>query len=99
MHVWAPRRSAVHRAWNGAPPMFSQFWFAGVLEVFGGRKRGLGRAPNLQEIVAIKIAIGSKGAFEAMPPCRRWEPTTPEDDGEGQVAHCAPTVVQPEILE
>lgn len=22
--------------WNGPPPMFSQFWFAGVLEVFGG---------------------------------------------------------------
>lgn len=22
--------------WTGAPPMFSQFWFAGVLEVFGG---------------------------------------------------------------
>jgi putative oxidoreductase len=24
------------RPWNGAPPVFSQFWFAGVLEVFGG---------------------------------------------------------------
>ena len=24
------------RPWNGAPPMFSQFWFAGVLETFGG---------------------------------------------------------------
>ena len=24
------------RPWNGPPPMFSQFWFAGVLEVFGG---------------------------------------------------------------
>lgn len=24
------------RTWGGAPPMFSQFWFAGVLEVFGG---------------------------------------------------------------
>ena len=24
------------RAWNGAPPLFSQMWFAGVLEVFGG---------------------------------------------------------------
>jgi putative oxidoreductase len=24
------------RPWNGAPEMFSQFWFAGVLEVFGG---------------------------------------------------------------
>ena len=24
------------RPWNGAPPTFSQFWFAGVLEVFGG---------------------------------------------------------------
>src|SRR3954466_498397 len=22
--------------WHGAPPMFSQFWFAGVLEAFGG---------------------------------------------------------------
>jgi putative oxidoreductase len=22
--------------WNGPPPVFSQFWFAGVLEVFGG---------------------------------------------------------------
>jgi putative oxidoreductase len=22
--------------WTGAPPMFSQFWFAGVLETFGG---------------------------------------------------------------
>ena len=22
--------------WNGAPPAFSQFWFAGVLECFGG---------------------------------------------------------------
>ena len=22
--------------WQGAPPVFSQFWFAGVLEVFGG---------------------------------------------------------------
>ncbi len=24
------------RTWTGAPPMFSQYWFAGVLEVFGG---------------------------------------------------------------
>ena len=24
------------RPFSGAPPMFSQFWFAGVLEVFGG---------------------------------------------------------------
>ena len=24
------------RTWNGPPPMFSQFWFAGVLETFGG---------------------------------------------------------------
>ena len=24
------------RPWNGAPEMFSQYWFAGVLEVFGG---------------------------------------------------------------
>ena len=24
------------RPWNGAPEMFSQFWLAGVLEVFGG---------------------------------------------------------------
>ena len=24
------------RPWGGAPPAFSQFWFAGVLEVFGG---------------------------------------------------------------
>jgi putative oxidoreductase len=24
------------RPWNGPPPMFSQFWFAGVLETFGG---------------------------------------------------------------
>jgi putative oxidoreductase len=27
---------APDRPWNGAPPAFSQFWFAGVLEVFGG---------------------------------------------------------------
>ena len=24
------------QTWNGPPPVFSQFWFAGVLEVFGG---------------------------------------------------------------
>ncbi|HZF68857.1 MAG TPA: DoxX family protein [Gemmatirosa sp.] len=24
------------KPWNGAPPMLSQFWIAGVLEVFGG---------------------------------------------------------------
>ena len=24
------------RPWTGPPPMFTQFWFAGVLEVFGG---------------------------------------------------------------
>jgi putative oxidoreductase len=24
------------RPWGGAPPVFSQFWFAGVLETFGG---------------------------------------------------------------
>ena len=24
------------RPWNGPPPMFSQFWFAGILETFGG---------------------------------------------------------------
>jgi putative oxidoreductase len=24
------------RPWNGAPPMFSQFWIAGVLELVGG---------------------------------------------------------------
>jgi putative oxidoreductase len=27
---------APDRQWNGAPPTFSQFWFAGVLETFGG---------------------------------------------------------------
>jgi putative oxidoreductase len=27
---------APDRPWTGAPPMFSQYWFAGVLEVFGG---------------------------------------------------------------
>ena len=30
------------RPWNGAPPMFSQFWIAGVLEVFGGAAIVLG---------------------------------------------------------
>ena len=27
---------APDRPWNGTPPVFTQFWFAGVLEVFGG---------------------------------------------------------------
>lgn len=27
---------APDRPWNGAPPVFTQFWFAGVLETFGG---------------------------------------------------------------
>jgi putative oxidoreductase len=27
---------APDRPWTSAPPMFSQYWFAGVLEVFGG---------------------------------------------------------------
>jgi putative oxidoreductase len=27
---------APDRPWNGAPPVFSQMWIAGVLEVFGG---------------------------------------------------------------
>lgn len=27
---------APDRPWNGAPPVFSQFWIAGVLELFGG---------------------------------------------------------------
>ena len=27
---------SANQAWNGPPPVFSQFWFAGVLEVFGG---------------------------------------------------------------
>lgn len=27
---------SVNQTWNGPPPVFSQFWFAGVLEVFGG---------------------------------------------------------------
>jgi len=27
---------SANHAWNGPPPVFSQFWFAGVLEVFGG---------------------------------------------------------------
>jgi len=27
---------APDRPWSGAPPMFSQFWVAGVLETFGG---------------------------------------------------------------
>lgn len=27
---------SAHQTWNGPPPVFSQFWFAGVLEVFGG---------------------------------------------------------------
>ena len=30
------------RPWNGAPPMFSQVWIAGVLEVFGGAAIVLG---------------------------------------------------------
>jgi putative oxidoreductase len=28
--------TAPDRPWTGAPPTFSQFWIAGVLEVFGG---------------------------------------------------------------
>ena len=27
---------SANHVWNGPPPVFSQFWFAGVLEVFGG---------------------------------------------------------------
>jgi putative oxidoreductase len=27
---------SANQTWNGPPPVFSQFWFAGVLEVFGG---------------------------------------------------------------
>jgi len=27
---------SANHTWNGPPPVFSQFWFAGVLEVFGG---------------------------------------------------------------
>jgi putative oxidoreductase len=27
---------SVNQTWNGPPPVLSQFWFAGVLEVFGG---------------------------------------------------------------
>ena len=27
---------SANQAWNGPPPAFSQFWFAGMLEVFGG---------------------------------------------------------------
>jgi putative oxidoreductase len=30
------------RPWHGAPPTFSQLWFAGVLEVFGGALIALG---------------------------------------------------------
>lgn len=35
------------RPWMGAPPMFTQFWFAGVLETFGGLLilLGLGTRP------------------------------------------------------
>ena len=33
---------APDRPWNGAPDVFTQFWFAGVLETFGGALIGLG---------------------------------------------------------
>ncbi len=71
------------RPWTGAPPMFSQFWFAGVLEVFGGALIVLGLLTRpVAFILAGEMAVAY---FQAHFPRSFWPVL---NGGEGSVLFC-----------
>ncbi len=71
------------RPWNGAPPMFSQFWFAGVLEVFGGALIVLGLLTRpVAFLLAGEMAVAY---FQAHFPRNFWPVL---NGGEGSVLFC-----------
>src|SRR5688572_8178433 len=58
------------RPWGGAPPMFSQFWFAGVLECFGGALIVLGLLTRpVAFLLAGEMAVAY---FQAHAPRNFW---------------------------
>ena len=58
------------RPWNGAPDMFSQFWIAGILEVFGGALIVLGLFTRpLAFLLAGEMAVAY---FQAHAPRSFW---------------------------
>jgi len=71
------------RPWNGAPPMFSQFWFAGVLETFGGALIVLGLLTRpVAFLLAGEMAVAF---FQAHFPRSFWPI---RNGGEGPVLFC-----------
>ena len=71
------------RPWMGAPPMFSQFWFAGVLEVFGGALIVLGFFTRpVAFLLAGEMAVAY---FQAHFPRSFWPIL---NGGEGSVLFC-----------
>lgn len=71
------------RPWNGAPPMFSLFWFAGVLEVFGGALIVLGLLTRpVAFLLAGEMAVAY---FQAHFPRSFWPVM---NGGEGPVLFC-----------
>jgi putative oxidoreductase len=69
--------------WNGPPPMFSQFWFAGVLEVFGGALIVLGFFTRpVAFLLAGEMAVAY---FQAHFPRSFWPVL---NGGEGPVLFC-----------
>ncbi len=71
------------RPWGGAPPMFSQFWFAGVLETFGGALIVLGLLTRpVAFLLAGEMAVAY---FQAHFPRSFWPIL---NGGEGPVLFC-----------
>ncbi len=58
------------RTWTGPPDMFSQMWFAGVLEVFGGALIVLGLFTRpVALLLAVEMAVAY---FQAHAPRSLW---------------------------
>ena len=71
------------RPWNGPPPAFSQFWFAGVLETFGGALIVLGLLTRpLAFLLAGEMAVAY---FQAHAPRAFWPI---RNGGENTVLFC-----------
>ena len=74
---------AADRPWTGGPPTFSQFWIAGVLEVFGGALIVLGLFTRpVAFLLAGEMAVAY---FQAHFPRSFWPI---RNGGEGPVLFC-----------
>ena len=55
------------------------------------------RYNKLKEFVAVEVAISGKRAFEPVPPAFGFHSTSPEKNGNAQIAHSATAIVEPQV--